>query len=55
MINLEVTKDVAVDVAKLLIREQSMYSTEENVTPDRIKHIREFIDQIAEKVADDQS
>ena len=53
MIKIELSKDVAVDVARLLIREQEQYSTNEDIVPERIKHIREAIDQIAEKVRDD--
>ena len=47
---LEVTKEVAIDVAQLLIREQAMYTTDESIVPERIKNIRSFIDEIADKV-----
>lgn len=50
---LEVTKEVAIDVAALLIREQSMYTTDESIVPERIKNIRLFIDQIADKVKEE--
>jgi len=53
MIKIELSKEVAIDVARLLIREQEQYSTNEAIVPERIKHIREAIDQIAEKVKDD--
>ena len=50
---LEVTKEVAIDVAALLIREQAMYTNDERIVPERIKNIRSFIDQIAEEVGKD--
>ena len=50
---LEVTKEVAIAVAQLLIREQAMYTTDESIVPERIKNIRLFIDEIAEKVKGD--
>jgi len=50
---LEVTKEVAIAVAQLLIREQAMYTTDEGIVPERIKNIRLFIDEIAEKVKGD--
>ena len=50
---LEVTKEVAIDVAQLLIREQAMYTTDEGIVPERIKNIRSFIDEIADKVRED--
>ncbi len=53
MIKLEVDEAVAVDVARLLIREQAQYSSVEGIVPQRIVHLREFIDQIADKVKDD--
>ena len=52
MIKLEVDEAVAVDVARLLIREQAQYSSVEGIVPQRIVHLREFIDQIADKVKD---
>jgi len=50
---LEVTKEVAIDVAQLLIREQAMYTTDESIVPERIKNIRSFIDEIADKVKEE--
>ena len=50
---LEVTKEVAIDVVALLIREQAMYTTEESIVPERIKNIRSFIDQIADRVREE--
>jgi len=50
---LEVTKEVAIDVAALLIREQAMYTNDERIVPERIKNIRSFIDEIAEQVGKD--
>lgn len=50
---LEVTKEVAIAVAQLLIREQAMYTSDERIVPERIVHIREFIDQIADKVKEE--
>ena len=50
---LEVTKEVAIDVAQLLIREQAMYTTDESIVPERIKNIRSFIDEIADKVREE--
>ena len=50
---LEVTKEVAIDVAALLIREQAMYTNYERIVPERINNIRSFIDESAEQVGKD--
>ena len=46
MIKLELTEEVAADVANLLTREAEGYTTVEEHLPDRIKSIREAVNQI---------
>ena len=46
MIKLELTDEVASDVANLLAREAEGYTTVEEHLPDRIKSIREAVETI---------
>ena len=46
MIKLELTDEVAADVANLLAREAEGYTTVEEHLPDRIKSIREAVETI---------
>ena len=52
MITLELTADVAKDVMYLLTREQENYTTVDEHCPERIKSIRQAIDQITSQLND---
>ena len=46
MVKLELTNEVAADVRNLLVRETEGYTTVEEHLPDRIKSIREAVNQL---------
>jgi hypothetical protein len=47
MIKLELTKEVAADVRNLLSRETDGYTTVEEHLPERIKSIKEAVEQLS--------
>ena len=47
MIKLELTEEVAADVRNLLVRETEGYTTVEEHLPERIKSIREAVNQLS--------